>query len=125
MLAAVEKGDAGELAELMRQDPGFDVNMDQDGYGYTLLHYACLGDSRSAVIPLLLIHPDIDVNMDYYGDTPFMSRVCFVCSLSPSPRHPTHTQPTRKSLSHLVAKRGWKAAREGGGGRSSSWSPPW
>ena len=38
MLAAVKKGDAKELAELMRQDPGFDVNMVVDEYGYTLLH---------------------------------------------------------------------------------------
>jgi len=27
MLAAVKEGDAKELSELMRQDPGFDVNM--------------------------------------------------------------------------------------------------
>ena len=27
MLAAVESGDAKELAELIRQDPGFDVNI--------------------------------------------------------------------------------------------------
>jgi len=57
MLAAVEKGDAKELAELMRQDHGFNVNVDQDEIEWTLLHYACLGDSRSAVIPLLLAHP--------------------------------------------------------------------
>jgi len=38
----------------------------------TLLYYACLGDSRSAVIPLLLAHPDIDVNVKtIYGQTPF------------------------------------------------------
>ena len=37
MLAAVMNGDAKELAELMRQDPGFDVNMAVDGYGCTLL----------------------------------------------------------------------------------------
>jgi len=63
MLAAVKKGDAKELAELMRQDPGFDVNMDQDGNEWTLLHYACSEDSRSPVIPLLVAHPDIDVNV--------------------------------------------------------------
>jgi len=73
MLAAATKGDAEELAELMRQDPGFNVNMELDGDGYTLLHYACMGsDSRSPVIPLLLAHPDIDVNVkDDYGQTPF------------------------------------------------------
>jgi len=27
MLAAVQSGDVKKLAELMRQDPGFDVNM--------------------------------------------------------------------------------------------------
>jgi len=72
MFAAVEKGDAKKLAELMRQDPGFNVNMDHNGQGYTLLHDACDGDGRSAVITLLLAHPDIDVNSKTkYGETPF------------------------------------------------------
>jgi len=72
MRAAVRNGDAKELAELLRQDPGFDVNVDQDGSGVTLLHYACSGDSRSAVIPLLLAHTDIDVNSKTAnGETPF------------------------------------------------------
>jgi len=62
MLAAVQKGDAKELAELMRQHPGFNVNMNL-GSGCTLLHYACDGEHRSAVIPLLLAHPDVDVNV--------------------------------------------------------------
>jgi len=60
------------LAELMRQDPGFNVNMEVDGLGSTLLHFACLGDHRSAVIPLLLAHPGIDVNLKTaFGWTPF------------------------------------------------------
>jgi len=72
MLAAVKEGDAKELAELMRQDLGFDVNMAVDVIGSTLLHYACGGDSRSPVIPLLLAHPDIGVNVkNNYGSTPF------------------------------------------------------
>jgi len=62
---------AKKLAELIRQDPGFDVNMNLDGYGRTLLHYACLESSRSSVIPLLLAHPDINVNLkSNYGATP-------------------------------------------------------
>ena len=73
MKAAVIDGDAKELAELMRQDPGFNVNK-QDGDGWTLLHSACWEDSRSAVIPLLLAHPDIDVNVKSNGGcTPFFS----------------------------------------------------
>ena len=72
MLAAVINGDAKKLAELIRQDPGFKVNKGLDGFGRTLLHNACEGDSPSAVIPLLLAHPDIDVNVkDVYGGTPF------------------------------------------------------
>jgi len=73
MLAAVKNGDAKKVAELMRQDPGFKVNMGQDEDGWTLLHRACNSDSRSAVIPLLLAHPDIDVNITdkYGGTTPF------------------------------------------------------
>jgi len=47
MLAAVEKGDAKKLAELMRQDPGFNVNMWQNGVGWTLLHLACDRDQNS------------------------------------------------------------------------------
>ena len=75
MKAAVKNGDAKKLAELIRQDPGFDVNiMVQDGDGITFLHFACNRDSSSAVIPLLLAHPDIDVNAKYeYGKTPFFS----------------------------------------------------
>ena len=79
MLAAVvENGNAEELAELMRQDPGFNVNMELDDYGHTLLHCACGGGDRSFhVIPLLLAHPGIDVNLkDIYGWTPFF----FACS---------------------------------------------
>jgi len=63
MLAAIRDGDAKELAELIRQDPDFNVNKDRSGDGNTLLHYACHSDSRSAVIPLLLAHPGIDVNL--------------------------------------------------------------
>jgi len=54
MFAAVVSGDAKKLAELMRQDPGFNVNMDQDGFGFTLLHHACWGSENLTVIPLLL-----------------------------------------------------------------------
>jgi len=87
VLAAVESGDAKKVAELIRQDPGFKVNMAMDEYGSTLLHYACLEDSRSAVIPLLLAHPDIDINLkNKYGYTPFFLLVSmdtppvFACS---------------------------------------------
>jgi len=60
------------LAELIRQDPCFDVNRDH-GHGFTLLHNACLGEHRSVVIPLLLAHPDIDVNVkNDGGQTPFL-----------------------------------------------------
>jgi len=62
MERAVKEGDAKKLAELIRQDPGFDVNMDRNRFGVTLLHVACYRDSRSAVIPLLPAHPDIDVS---------------------------------------------------------------
>jgi len=71
MLAAIKNGDAEKLAELIRQDPGFRVN-ELDGDGYTLLHYACDRDSRSAVIPLLLAHRDIEVNVPgLLAHTPF------------------------------------------------------
>ena len=83
MLAAVNSGDAEKLAELMGQDPGFDVNMDWSvGHKVTLLQRACNGDSRSAVIPLLLAHPDIDVNVkDIFGYTPFF----FLLAVDASP----------------------------------------
>ena len=72
MLAAVERGDVKELAELMRQDPGFKVNMRMREIERTLLHHACLTDRGSAVIPLLLAHPDIDVNLKTeFGSTSF------------------------------------------------------
>jgi len=73
MLAAVCEGNAKRLAELMGQDPGFNVNMDLHGHGNSLLHHACKGGNRrSPVIPILLAHPDIDVNVKTeYGSTPF------------------------------------------------------
>ena len=76
MLAAVGNGDVKDLAELMRQDPGFDVNavmgLEYGNYWCTLLHYACIDSFCSPVIPLLLAHPDIDVNVkNIYGQTPF------------------------------------------------------
>jgi len=72
MFAAVRSGDAKKLAELMGQDPGFDVNMDQDGRGKTLLHITCCDDHTSPMIPLLLAHPEIDANVkDMDGCTPF------------------------------------------------------
>jgi len=57
----------------MGQDPGFNVNLDRDGYGNTLLHHACKGGNRrSPVIPILLAHPDIDVKVKTdHGSTPF------------------------------------------------------
>jgi len=77
MLAAVHDGDVKKLAELIGDDPSFNVNMRRDGDGWTLLHQACLSNSRSAVIPLLLAHPDIDVNVkDNDGSSPFY----FACS---------------------------------------------
>ena len=77
MKAAVESGDVKKLAELIRQDPGFKVNMAVDGYGSTLLHHACDSDSRSAMIPLLLAHPDINVNpRNKFRWTPFFC-ACF------------------------------------------------
>ena len=72
MLAAVFEGNAKELAELIRQDPGFGVNRVVDENGWTFLHSACLDSHRSVVIPLLLAHPDINVNVkDIAGWTPF------------------------------------------------------
>ena len=72
LAAAVKSGDAKKVAELIRQDPGFDVNITLKGSKWTLLHHACIGDRRSALIPLLLAHPDIDVNVKTkYGGTPF------------------------------------------------------
>ena len=72
MLAAVKEGNVKKVAELIRRDPRFDVNMELDGTGYTLLHFACVQGKRSPVIPLLLAHPDIDVNVkDHDGCTPF------------------------------------------------------
>ena len=41
------------------------------------MHHACDRDSRSAAIPLLLAHPDIDVNVkDTLGYTPFLFACC-------------------------------------------------
>jgi len=72
MLFAVWSGNPEKVAELMSQNPDFKVNMGLDRNGGTLLHHACQGDHRYAVIPLLLAHPDIDVNVkSISGYTPF------------------------------------------------------
>ena len=72
MLVAVRSGNAKMLAELMEQDPGFTVNVYLDGNGWTFLHHAFGSGNSSAVIPLLLAHPDIDVNAKATsGSTPF------------------------------------------------------
>ena len=72
MLNAVWQGDAKKVAQLMRRDPGFNVNLAQNGEEETLLHYTCAVDMRSAVIPLLLAHRDIEVNVPgLLAHTPF------------------------------------------------------
>ena len=72
MLAAVYQGDAKKVVELIRQSPGFDVNKGLDEWRNTLLHHACNGDHRSAIIPLLLAHPGIDANVkSVFVGTPF------------------------------------------------------
>jgi len=72
----VIRGNSRKLADLIRKDPGFDVNS-QDGEGATLLHHACVY-GKDSVIPLLLAHPDIDANLkENNGYTPFMSACRF------------------------------------------------
>ena len=87
MKAAVKEGDTKKLAEVIRQNPGFDVNEVQDGNGWTLLHHACdESDIRSAVIPLLLAHPVINVNLkDKSGHTPFYWACCRSTYFHPDP----------------------------------------
>ena len=43
MEAAVKSGDAKKVAEMIRRDPGFKVDMDL-GFGVTFLQEACEGD---------------------------------------------------------------------------------
>jgi len=72
---AVSEGNVKELADLIRKDPGFNVNS-QDGGGDTLLNLACR-NGKDSVIPLLLAHPDIDANLkESRGWTPFWT-ACF------------------------------------------------
>jgi len=74
MRTAIIRGDARKLAELISRDPGFDVNIEQDEHGQTLLYYACFESWCSPVIPLLLAHPGIDINLkNRDGWTPFYS----------------------------------------------------
>ena len=112
MLAAVQNGDAEKLAELMKQNPDFKVNMDRDGDGWTLLHYACYVDSRSAVIPLLLAHPDIDVNAkNMNGSTPFYGACIYgstscVCDLLKDSRVKLN-EPNNNGYTPLWAAANW------------------
>ena len=82
MLTAVCHGNAMKVAMmLMGNNPGFDVNMEQDEYRLSLMHHACVGGNRTAVIPFLLAHPGIEVNLkNEYGFPPFF----YACSGRPS-----------------------------------------
>jgi len=53
MLAAVFEGNAKELAELIRQDPGFDVNRVVDENGWTPFYHTCWSGSTPCVRELL------------------------------------------------------------------------
>lgn len=82
MLAAVQGGDTKKLAELIQQNPYFKVNLVLDEDRKTLLHHACEDSIQSAVIPLLLAHPDINVNLRCEsGYTPFTA-ACYFGSTS-------------------------------------------
>jgi len=119
-----------KLAELIRQDPGFDVNMGLERDESTLLHYACRDNSRSAVITLLLVHPEIDVNVkNIYGETPFylacrFGHISCVRELLKDssenvnePDNRTHTPLWRAAVNdHLEVIKWWIAS-----GRDGSW----
>jgi len=70
MEAAVKKGDVKELAELMRQDPGFKVNMDHGFY------FACFG--RPSCVREMLKDSRVKVNEPKdNGCTPLWSAAVF------------------------------------------------
>ena len=112
MFAAVESGDAKKLAALIRQDPDFNVNMVVDGENSNLLHRACFGNHSSPVIPLLLAHPGIDVNVkNKNGSTPFYWACCgypsSVCEMLKDSRVMVN-EPTVDGFTPL-----WRAAHFG------------
>ena len=72
------KGDVEEVKEILRNNPDVNVNWKYEGFKTipTTLGQAC-EKSSDFVIPLLLAHPDIDVNLkEKEGWTPFMT-VCY------------------------------------------------
>jgi len=73
---AVEGNNVEEVKEILRNNPNLDVNWGDDRRGgLSVLHGAGRNDD-SPVLPILLAHPDIDVNLkDIDGWTPF----CYAC----------------------------------------------
>ena len=73
------------MAELIRQDPGFNVNMELDGQRLTLLHHACARDGSSALIPLLLAHPEQKQKQKNVKDVSRITPFFLLAALDASP----------------------------------------
>jgi len=69
-LEVAKDGKVEVVKDILRKNPKLDVNFDD--YGWTFLHYACR-NGHDAIVSILLVHPDIDVNLkSRYGHTPFL-----------------------------------------------------
>ena len=68
---AVESGGVSEVASLLSNHSGLDVNC-LDRFGCAALHLAS-NDGHVEVVKLLLAHPNINVNLkNKYGETPIL-----------------------------------------------------
>jgi len=73
---AVDHGDGSGVKEILRKNPSIGVNWkNPKEVNRAALHRACV-KGHDSIVFILLIHPDIDVNLtDKDGETPFM-RAC-------------------------------------------------
>jgi len=69
---AVHRGNVEAVKGILRDNPNVNVNWrDDEKGGLIALGSACMKD-HDAIVSLLLVHPDVDVNLkNYPGESPF------------------------------------------------------
>jgi ankyrin repeat protein len=66
-----QSGNLSEVKKYLENNPTFNVNEALGYYGSTALHIACY-DGHHDIVSLLLVDPQINVNLNNDGSTPFL-----------------------------------------------------
>ena len=79
---ASKNGNVEEVKEILGKNPNLNVNWGDGAAGWTALRVAC-DDGHDSIVSILLIHPEVDVNLkDSYGNTPFIIACANGCTSS-------------------------------------------